>query len=65
MARNGQFGVAGVDSQSCLQCLEQRANLFIGELQAGVLSTKDISGLACLRPWCVVVAVMGTFNRRP
>ena len=37
----------------------------LGGLQAGVLSTKDISGLACLRPWCVVVAVMGTFNRRP
>ena len=44
---------------------KQRANLVSGELQAGVLSTEDISGLACLRPRCVVVAVMETFNWRP
>ena len=41
------------------------ANLVSRELQAGVLSTEDIGGLAGLGPGCVVVAVMRKFNWCP
>ena len=61
----GQFCVARVNTQSSLQCFQEREDLGSRELEARVLATEDMGRLTSLGPGCVVIVAIGGFLWRP
>ena len=62
---DGQFGISRLQLQFLLEHFQEGADLVGGKLQASILSTADLHGLAVLGPWCVVIVAMGHCFWRP